>query len=297
MGSVAGPSILPFSVACSAATFSKQSCIFTNVCMEPTTDEEGFQSLRVYLQGSNDPEDARVLQKHLDRILDKVFSTVECISAASADSASPSSRNSRPSAEETAAGSSQAAQLTSSNSRGIISVNRSQLGSTPHFHTEDGVTMLWRTVDNNQESFGHALLNEAFPMFLVLQNHFGNDIPTQLQLLVTKSWHSVLQHVVTGTVSSNAQLLVDKLSSLPAGSKGLCFPHLLVGDGGYVQASRASLANSNKPQALLYEMSPSFFSSANWFTFRRHALQVCVVVILYCVYILSVCMDSSAEVS
>lgn len=279
--------------------------------MEPTANEQGLQTLRVYLQGSDNPEDAQVLQKHLNHILNEVYDTVECIAAPvgrshvsiSSLSSRRENRNSSPDSSRgshtsgsTATDRSQSAHLSSSNSRGIISVNSSQVVNTHKFQTQDGVTMLWRMVNSNQESFGHALLNEAFPMFLVLQNHFGSDIPRQLQLLVTASWHSVLQHVVTGTVSSNAQLLVDKFSSLPAGRQGLCFPHLLVGDGGYVHASRASLANSNKPQAHLYEVFPSFFSSANWFNFRRHAMQVSEAAGFTSVYLLMSCPGATCTV-
>eukprot|EP00775_Hariotina_reticulata_P004788 gene4788-5038_t len=55
---------------------------------------------------------------------------------------------------------------------------------------------------------------------------------------------------------------------------GICFRQLIIGDGGYIQASRASLTNSNAPQAKQYGQEPTFFSSFNWWNFRRHALKV-----------------------
>lgn len=85
----------------------------------------------------------------------------------------------------------------------------------------------------------------------------------------------VLQHVLKGTVASNTVLLRDYLQQVASNGVGsVCFDRLLLGDGGYVDASRASLANSGRQEASLYSALPSFFSSSNWWSFRQHAFEV-----------------------
>ncbi|WIA23517.1 hypothetical protein OEZ85_000254 [Tetradesmus obliquus] len=94
-----------------------------------------------------------------------------------------------------------------------------------------------------------ALVNEAFPMFLVLQNHFLQQQQQQqqqqrqqrLQLLATSTLEPVLRSV---------------------------------GDGGYQAASYASLDNSKQRHAAQYSVEPSFFSSAKWWAFRQHVMQL-----------------------
>lgn len=116
------------------------------------------------------------------------------------------------------------------------------------FAYERKPTLLWREHEANQKSFGHALINEASPMFLVLQEHLGLKVPTQLQLLVMGWLDPVLHRVLAGTVASDVQRLSDRLASLPPAVVGICFRQLIVGDGGYyIQASRASLTNSTAP--------------------------------------------------
>ncbi|KAF8056745.1 POMGNT2 [Scenedesmus sp. PABB004] len=148
--------------------------------------------------------------------------------------------------------------------------------SDPDGPTVDhAVTLFWRPDPNNQYSFGHALVNEVFSMFLVLSNHFGDHIPRRLQVVCASSWHPVLHHLVSSMIAHRAQLWTDKMK---AHERGVCYRHVLVGDGGYVHASRASLTNSGHPQAAQYASGPSFFSSRNWWAFRAYALELAGVV-------------------
>jgi hypothetical protein len=121
-----------------------------------------------------------------------------------------------------------------------------------------------------------ALLNEAFPVFLALHSHFHSQqrLPMRLQLLLAPTLEPVLHDVLANTITPHAQLLSQRLAQLPAGVQGVCFRQLLLGDGGYQAASRASLANSGSKHAAQYAREPSFFSSANWWAFRQHAMQV-----------------------
>jgi hypothetical protein len=124
-----------------------------------------------------------------------------------------------------------------------------------------------------------ALLNEAFPVFLALHSDFHSQqhLPSRLQLLTAPTLEPVLHDVLSNTITPHAQLLSQRLAQLPAGVQGICFKQLLLGDGGYQAASRASLANSGSKHAAQYAREPSFFSSANWWAFRQHVMQVRLV--------------------
>jgi hypothetical protein len=113
-------------------------------------------------------------------------------------------------------------------------------------------------------------------MFLVLQNHFPQQqrLPMRLQLLATPTLEPVLHNVVSNTIARDAQLLSQRLAGLPASTQGICFRQLLLGDGGYQAASRASLANSWDRHAAQYGREPSFLSSADWWGYRQLAMQV-----------------------
>jgi hypothetical protein len=157
-----------------------------------------------------------------------------------------------------------------------VSCHTAPIDSTaarPAFQSDPGI--LWKLFPDTQFSFGHALINEAFPIFMVLQNHLGNHIPTNVQLLISTPWHPVTQRVLQGTISRNADLLTSRLPNT-TNSQGLCFRQLILGDGGYVASSRASLANSGAPHAQQYAAEPTFFSSISWWNFRRHTLRVSV---------------------
>jgi hypothetical protein len=65
-----------------------------------------------------------------------------------------------------------------------LNITNAGIASLSDFAYERKTTLLWREYEANQKSFGHALINEASPMFLVLQEHLGLKVPTQLQLLV-----------------------------------------------------------------------------------------------------------------
>ncbi|WIA34965.1 hypothetical protein OEZ86_013246 [Tetradesmus obliquus] len=127
-------------------------------------------------------------------------------------------------------------------------------------------TIIWRPAGANQYSFGHALINEAFSAFLVLQNHY-QQIPKNMQLLAVGGWHPVLRNVLAGTITGHA---TEFHAAVTASSAAACFSQLLVGDGGYIAASRGSLAGTGTA----FGREPSFFSSANWRKFRQHALQM-----------------------
>jgi hypothetical protein len=77
----------------------------------------------------------------------------------------------------------------------------------------------------------------------------------------------VLRKVLAGTVSTHTADFDAEVAASPAST---CFSQLLVGDGGYIAASRGSLAGTGTT----FGKEPSFFSSANWFRFRQHTLQV-----------------------
>jgi hypothetical protein len=96
----------------------------------------------------------------------------------------------------------------------------------------------------------------------------------RLQLLIAPTLEPVLHDVLSNTITHHTQLLSQRLARLPAGVRGICFRQLLLGDGGYQAASRASLANSGQDHAAQYGREPSFFSSANWWAFRQHVMQV-----------------------
>jgi hypothetical protein len=120
------------------------------------------------------------------------------------------------------------------------------------------------------------MLNEAFPVFLTLQSHFHSHkhLPMRLQLLVAHDLSPAQHDMFNKTITPHAQLL----SQRPAGVQGICFRQLLVGDGGYRATSKASLtltvANRRNTHGAQYAKEPSFFSSANWWAFRQHVMQV-----------------------
>jgi len=156
----------------------------------------------------------------------------------------------------------------------VISIHAVDARELANFTFESRPTLLWHENVANQGSFGHALINEAFPMFLVVQEHLATDIPTDLQLIIMGELNPVLHRVLSGMITPHLQRLVHRLASVPPGTAGICFRTLITGDGGYVHASRASLTNSNAPHAKQYGEEPTFFSSFNWWQFRRHVLKV-----------------------
>ncbi|WIA23251.1 hypothetical protein OEZ85_000022 [Tetradesmus obliquus] len=86
-------------------------------------------------------------------------------------------------------------------------------------------------------------------------------------MLTVGSWHPVLRNVVTGTITNHVAEFDAVVAASPAAT---CFSQLLVGDGGYIAASRGSLAGTGTS----FGTEPSFFSSANWSKFRLHALKM-----------------------
>lgn len=223
----------PLPVACTSATFSKQSCLFRDVCLYLSKDKASIQAV---IASFNQPEHVALLQQHLSHTLSGVYANIS-VEATRQGKRSP--------------------------------VNETQTGTNVW-----NTTLLWRPVPWNQESFGHALINEAFPMFLVLQDHLGPHLPTDISLLIVGSIHPVLQHVITGNIAQHLQLVTDNNMLAQTGSHGFCFQQLIIGDGGYVATSRASLANSGSPHKDQYGKEPSFFSSINWWGFRLHSLKV-----------------------
>lgn len=100
----------------------------------------------------------------------------------------------------------------------------------------------------------------------MLQNHFRH-IPEHLQLLVVAARHAVLRRVLSGTITGHA---ADFDSVVKASSASTCFSQLLLGDGGYISASRGSLVGTGTS----FGREPTFYSSANWMLFRQHVMKV-----------------------
>uniref|UniRef100_A0A383WK28 Uncharacterized protein n=1 Tax=Tetradesmus obliquus TaxID=3088 RepID=A0A383WK28_TETOB len=98
-------------------------------------------------------------------------------------------------------------------------------------------TILWRPARLNQQIFGHAMINEALPMFLVLQNHFS-ILPDNLQLLTVGGCHAVLRRMLSGTITKHtaafpASVPARVSARVPAGfPASTCYSQLVVGDGG-----------------------------------------------------------------
>jgi hypothetical protein len=115
---------------------------------------------------------------------------------------------------------------------------------------------------------------------MVLHSHFHTQqqLPLRLQLLIAPALSPALHDVLNKTITPHAQLLSQRLARLPAGVQGICFRQLLLGDGGYRATSKASLtltvADRSNTHAAQYGREPSFFSSANWWAFRQHVMQV-----------------------
>lgn len=101
--------------------------------------------------------------------------------------------------------------------------------SNNNIHIEEGVTILWRVFPSNHESFGHALLNEAFPIFMVMSNHFGPgpmELPRRVQLLVAADgWLApTLPHVLSTMITHKTWLMHDRLQNIQQNGKvGVCF--------------------------------------------------------------------------
>jgi hypothetical protein len=125
-----------------------------------------------------------------------------------------------------------------------------------------------------------AIINEAFPVFLTLHSHFHSQqrLPMRLQLLIVPKMEPGLHKVLSITITPHTQLLSQRLAALPAGVQGICFRQLLLGNGGYRAASKASttilVPDRSNTHAAQYAAEPSFFSSANWWSFRQHVMQV-----------------------
>lgn len=137
-------------------------------------------------------------------------------------------------------------------------------------HPEQAITVLRNQQNIHAYSFGHVLVNELFPLFLLLQNHFLKEIPRMLQILVHPTWkHDVIKHMTIQCMSKRSFIFSEYLAQQ---NSGICFPHLILGDGGYVRFSQYSLANWGQPEKDRYAQGPSFFSSQNWFAFRAFVL-------------------------
>jgi hypothetical protein len=323
--------------------------LFQNVCLQPSTDR---QHLTAWLLGAASSKHITLqnlamalLQQHLQRVLEGEYSTVNSRAAAADVTQYNGIYYVRTLAKGIDESSGDAPIPAVSMSRKSASRDSSKTAATEQpapegafnssgFEVEPAVAVLWRTVRENQYSFGHgeccwqqqpslyslahcnnaaaaehshfhnkrqlfnstfgnpiktfchlcfcfllcaaALLNEAFPVFLALHSHFHSQqhLPMRLQLLLAPTLEPVLRDVLSNTITPHTQLLSQRLAQLPAGVQGICFRQLLLGDGGYQAASRASLANSGSKHAAQYAWEPSFFSSANWWAFRQHVMQV-----------------------
>eukprot|EP00878_Enallax_costatus_P045570 GHUV01054984.1.p1 GENE.GHUV01054984.1~~GHUV01054984.1.p1 ORF type:complete len:485 (+),score=44.64 GHUV01054984.1:527-1981(+) len=246
---------------CSASAFGKQTCIFRNVCFLWRRDvPTGGWSINVtqpqtynYISSSQ-AETAQVdvlLRKHLDRVTEGTSIRLQY-----------------------------GVNITDMASLPLTDDASFNLNKSISLEVEHAVTLLWR-VGGLQESFGHALINQAYPMFLALTDQLGEEPPQYLQVLVTpEQWQGpVLPHVLSNMVSQRMRLLANYFQGVrERGKDGVCFRTLLLGDGGYAAASWASLANSGQQERHTYATGPSMFSSRNWWSFRRHAMQVAGVV-------------------
>lgn len=216
-------------VYCSGDAASKQTCLFSNVCLVPTTNTNSSlpAQLTVVLSTPDDSRDGnrgaavnrtvRLLKQHLGAILggQHTYHGLTFITAAGELESSRTLSGDSSTAEQAIV-------------RDLL-LGDIASGSTSSVQVDEGVTILWRPVPHQQQSFGHALLNEAFPMFLVLSNHFGvgpADLPRQLQLLVSAdNWRSpVLSHVLSDVITPNMMLLKDRLAQMhKQGKAGVCF--------------------------------------------------------------------------
>lgn len=115
---------------------------------------------------------------------------------------------------------------------------------------------------------------------MVLQNFFGPALPADLQMVATYKPDNVLRNAYQNFVTKRYREVLGPYDLLRPGGLGVCFNQLIVGDGGYVEASRRSLSASGsgsaKEHSRHYQEVGTFFSSNNWWQFRQHVLQVSV---------------------
>lgn len=101
--------------------------------------------------------------------------------------------------------------------------------SSSDLYIDESVSVLWRAMPHHHESLGHALLNDAFPLFMVLNDLLGvepGDLPRRLQVLVgLDNWKAkALPHVLAETITHNTKLLHERLQELQQSNyAGICF--------------------------------------------------------------------------
>jgi hypothetical protein len=164
-------------VICTGATFSKQSCMFHNVCLQPSTDR---LQLTAWLLGAGSSRhstqgNVALLQQHLQRVLQGEYSTIDSRSAAAAltiDLPAASLHSNSPAGRSGNRGSASILATTSRTRSVTLASNLASADSSDNtateqgapagafnvsaFETEPAVAVLWRTVKENQYSFGHG---------------------------------------------------------------------------------------------------------------------------------------------
>jgi hypothetical protein len=161
-------------VICTGSTFSKQSCLFHSVCLQPSPDR---QHLTAWLLGAasnkhSTKQNVALLQQHLQHVLQGEYSTVDSRSTAAEltiDLPAASLHNSSPAGSPGNRGSASLAINSRTRSITLAGISASTDSSkdvaaeapagafnASAFETEPAVTVLWRTVRENQYSFGHG---------------------------------------------------------------------------------------------------------------------------------------------
>lgn len=220
-------------VSCAATNTSKQSCLFNNVCLLPSKDLSTNQSYLTAvllapvnnsnISSSRTQHALNILTSHLNKVMARQR-TYRGVVVSAYSQANFFEVFLQPHARPTNGGPSGSLSM----ARGTLKNGTNLAGITSQeMHTEPGLTILWSSHPENQGSFGHALVNEAFPLSMVLNNHFDNfsDMPRNVQLLIAAdSWNGhALPHVLKNIIAHDTQLLAAFLTRLQEqGKAGVC---------------------------------------------------------------------------
>jgi hypothetical protein len=156
-------------VICTGSTFSKQSCLFHGVCLQPSTDRQQLTAWLLVTASSrhSTQQNVALLQQHLQRVLQGEYSTIDSRSAA-AESAQLNGIDIVWTLADGISGSSGNGPLPAvSMSRRFASRDSSENTATDQpapaaafnasaLEVEPAVAVLWRTVKEHQYSFGHG---------------------------------------------------------------------------------------------------------------------------------------------
>jgi hypothetical protein len=115
-------------------------------------------------------------------------------------------------------------------------------------------------------SLGHAILHELFPIYVVMSNLLGEDLPIAFNLVSTSgSLPAVFDHISAATKGRVVNWPELRSKAQASGKSWIWFESAIMGHGG-IPPVAYDLSGARHP-------SPSFFNNLRWLGFRKWMLR------------------------